>query len=96
MVRALVQAGPNSTLRELMKPFAVDELADGAVSAKTGTLNFVNALTGYLKAPDGTDLAFAIFCSDTDRRDALTMAERERPEGGRTYANRHARCSVAC
>lgn len=88
MVKALVRTGPDGILRDLMKPFRVDALADGAVKAKTGTLNFVNALTGYVTAPDGTDLAFAIFCSDTARRDALPMAERERPEGGRAYANR--------
>lgn len=86
MVQTLVKVGPNSQLRGLMKPFAVEELGGDTVKAKTGTLNFVNALAGYVKAPDGTDLAFAIFCADTARRDALSMAERERPQGGSAYA----------
>ncbi|WP_375175590.1 D-alanyl-D-alanine carboxypeptidase/D-alanyl-D-alanine-endopeptidase [Pseudooceanicola sp.] len=58
------------------------------VVAKTGTLNFVSTLAGYARMPDGTDLAFAILTADTDRRDALSKAERERPSGGRTWNRR--------
>ena len=58
------------------------------VAAKTGTLNFVSTLAGYASLPDGTDLAFAILTADTDRRDALSMSERERPSGGPQWARR--------
>jgi D-alanyl-D-alanine carboxypeptidase/D-alanyl-D-alanine-endopeptidase (penicillin-binding protein 4) len=60
------------------------------VYAKTGTLNFVSGLAGYIDNPDGTELAFAIFSSDLERRSALTIDERERPPGGREW-NRRAR-----
>jgi D-alanyl-D-alanine carboxypeptidase/D-alanyl-D-alanine-endopeptidase (penicillin-binding protein 4) len=71
-----------------MKGFPIEDMPNAPVQAKTGTLNFVNALTGYVDAPDGTELAFAIFCADVERRDALPMSQRERPEGGRSYAGR--------
>lgn len=58
------------------------------VVAKTGTLNFVSTLAGYATLPDGTDLAFAILTADLPRRDALSVAQRERPEGGRAWNRR--------
>jgi len=84
MVRAMVGSGPGGALRPLMKEFALDDRRF-QVDAKTGTLNFVSALTGYVSGPSGDPLAFAIFCGDIPRRDALTMAQRERPEGGRGW-----------
>ncbi|MBJ3762153.1 D-alanyl-D-alanine carboxypeptidase/D-alanyl-D-alanine-endopeptidase [Maribius pontilimi] len=86
MVRAMAQADKAGDLRSLMKPFDLRDRGTFKVAAKTGTLNFVNALTGYLDAANGRKLAFAIFCSDVARRDALTMAQREKPEGGRAWA----------
>jgi D-alanyl-D-alanine carboxypeptidase/D-alanyl-D-alanine-endopeptidase (penicillin-binding protein 4) len=58
------------------------------IRAKTGTLNFVSALTGFVTAPDGTELAFAIFTGDVKRRAGLKKAERERPQGGRSWNRR--------
>jgi len=58
------------------------------VHAKTGTLNFVSGLGGFIDLPDGTELAFACFSADLPRRDALTRDEREKPPGGRTYSTR--------
>jgi len=58
------------------------------VVAKTGTLNFVSGLAGYIRPKSGKDLTFAIFSADTRRRDALSMAEREQPEGGRQWTRR--------
>lgn len=52
------------------------------VVAKTGTLNFVSGLAGYIQPPSGKELSFAIFSADTRRRDALPMSEREQPNGG--------------
>lgn len=55
------------------------------VHAKTGTLNFVSGLAGYADLSDGTELVFAIFCGDIERRAGLTKAQRERPDGGRAW-----------
>ena len=95
MVQALVAAGPNGMLRGLMRDIPIldgrgNRVEDPAVSvvAKTGTLNFVSSLAGYARTRTGRDLAFAIFCGDVDRRAALSVAERERPDGGRDYSAR--------
>jgi serine-type D-Ala-D-Ala carboxypeptidase/endopeptidase (penicillin-binding protein 4) len=58
------------------------------VRAKSGTLNFVSGLAGFIQPPGGTELAFAVFCADTARRDALPLAERELPEGGKAWVKR--------
>ncbi len=95
MVGALVRLGPAAGLRGLMKDFAMKDAAGKTirnhplrVEAKTGTLNFVSALAGWMTAPDGTDLAFAIFTGDVARRDAVPMAQRERPNGGSAWVKR--------
>ncbi len=95
MTQALVAAGPDGMLRRMMKTIPIRN-ADGVpiedhpleIVAKTGTLNFVSTLAGYARSPGGRDLAFGIFCADVPRRNALTEAQRERPEGGRTYSRR--------
>ena len=61
-----------------------------AVDAKTGTLNFVSTLAGYITAQDGRELAFAIFAADTDARANISREEREAPPGARTW-NRKAK-----
>lgn len=58
------------------------------VRAKTGTLNFVSTLAGFVSVPGGRDLAFAIFTGDTARRDAIPPEQRERPSGARGYSRR--------
>ncbi len=58
------------------------------VLAKTGTLNFVSCLVGYILPPSGRVLTFAVLCADTERRDRLTMAEREEPRGGSAWIRR--------
>ncbi len=55
------------------------------VRAKTGTLNFVSTLAGYAAMPDGREMAFAILTGDVVRRKSLSVAERERPKGGRKW-----------
>ena len=59
-----------------------------AVHAKTGTLNFVSGLSGYVDLPDGTELAFAIFAANIARRDELSREQRERPPGARDWNRR--------
>jgi D-alanyl-D-alanine carboxypeptidase/D-alanyl-D-alanine-endopeptidase (penicillin-binding protein 4) len=92
MVRALLASGPNGLLRQLMRDIPMldqrgNVIRDHPVGvvAKTGTLNFVSSLAGFVRTPGGRDLAFAIFCGDVDRRAALSEAERERPPGARSY-----------
>ncbi|MDN5786699.1 D-alanyl-D-alanine carboxypeptidase, partial [Pseudorhodobacter sp.] len=58
------------------------------VVAKTGTLNFVSGLAGYIRPQSGRELTFAIFSADTRRRDSLSMAERENPPGGQQWTRR--------
>ena len=94
MVAALMKAHSEG-LRDILKPIAMrDEkrkvLADHPVKvdAKTGTLNFVSSLAGYLTAPDGTEMAFAIFASDESIRKTLSRAQREDPPGGSAWNRR--------
>ncbi len=92
MTRALVAAGPDGLLRELMKTIPMRDrvgnvIADHPVSvvAKTGTLNFVSTLAGYARTPTGRDLAFTIFSADLDRRAAIPDDQLEQPQGTRAY-----------
>ena len=57
---SLPVGGVDGTLK---KRFA-GTLAQGRVQAKTGTLNGTNALSGYLVAASGEELAFSIFAND--------------------------------
>ncbi|MCV2867917.1 D-alanyl-D-alanine carboxypeptidase [Defluviimonas sp. WL0002] len=91
MAQALVRLGPGARLAGLMKDMGIEQNGErfpATVKAKTGTLNFVSALAGYFTAPNGRDMAFAIFSADTQRRDALSEAERERPKGGKAWVKR--------
>lgn len=95
MVRVLVALSSNAGLKPLLKDVPMRDAKNKPIKnhpvkirAKTGTLNFVSALTGFVTAPDGTELAFAIFTGDIKRRAGLKKAERERPQGGRSWARR--------
>ena len=87
MVKLLQAARRSALLPKLMKRFnAGDDAIE--VKAKTGTLNFVSALGGYIDAPGKPPLTFAIFTADMPRRDAIKIEERERPPGARGWASR--------
>ncbi|CAN0603942.1 unnamed protein product [Ectocarpus sp. 12 AP-2014] len=58
------------------------------IHAKTGTLNYVSSLAGFVTPTKGRPLVFAIFTADTERRDAIPPEARERPPGSRTWARR--------
>lgn len=95
MVKALTGAGAQTTLAPILKPVRLlDSKGNLAkdisveVVAKTGTLNFVSGLAGYIRTESGRDLAFAIFASDMDRRRGLTKAQRERPKGAKSWNGR--------
>lgn len=95
MVQILTSSGAIDTLRPILKDVRlidsnrqeITSLA-GRVQAKTGTLNFVNSLAGYIKTPKGRDLAFAFFAADLEAREAGKLSGSDRPRGARTYANR--------
>ncbi|MDU8912419.1 D-alanyl-D-alanine carboxypeptidase/D-alanyl-D-alanine-endopeptidase [Aestuariicoccus sp. MJ-SS9] len=92
MCRALVAVRGRMGLKPLLKKIKMRDDARNlvedhplSVHAKTGTLNFVSGLGGFIDLPDGRELAFAIFAADIERRAGLTKAERERPEGARSW-----------
>jgi len=58
----------------LLRPYNVATKGDGLdhdkllIVAKTGTMDFVRGLAGYVITPGGRRLAFAVFSNDLDRR----------------------------
>jgi D-alanyl-D-alanine carboxypeptidase/D-alanyl-D-alanine-endopeptidase (penicillin-binding protein 4) len=92
MAAALAQPAAAAALEGLLRAHPVAEMPKGVappeVFAKTGTLNFVSGLGGYLRPSGGRPLAFAIFAADPERRAALGPHERERPRGARNWAGR--------
>lgn len=96
MVRGLVTLGPKAGLKGLMRDVTAKEVGGkGAlpvrVVAKTGTLNFVSSLAGYITGAGGTELAFAIFTADLARRDGVAEADREDPPGAAAWVKRSKR-----
>lgn len=95
MVSALTRAQQNAVLRPILKQVTLRD-AQGrpdrnhpiTVDAKTGTLNFVSALAGYMTTKDGSQLAFAIFTADTETRAGIPRAQRERPPGAVAWNRR--------
>jgi D-alanyl-D-alanine carboxypeptidase/D-alanyl-D-alanine-endopeptidase (penicillin-binding protein 4) len=86
-------------LQDLLREYGVAdangrEMKDSRVRvhAKSGTLNFVSGLAGYITdkgTHTGTnDLCFAIFAADPDRRAAVPMQDREDPPGGSAWTKR--------
>lgn len=95
LVRALVQVRQSGVLRPLLKSFALRDAKGRTirnhpikVDAKTGTLNFVSGLGGFMTTADGTELAFAIFSADLDTRARIPREQRERPPGARPWNGR--------
>ncbi|MBP0481640.1 D-alanyl-D-alanine carboxypeptidase/D-alanyl-D-alanine endopeptidase [Sagittula salina] len=92
MMTALLALRPTQPLKPLLKEFLMRDakrrvIEDHPISvhAKTGTLNFVSGLAGFADLAGGTELVFAIFAGNLERRDRLTKAERENPEGGSAW-----------
>ncbi|CAM3075257.1 D-alanyl-D-alanine carboxypeptidase/D-alanyl-D-alanine-endopeptidase [Paracoccus nototheniae] len=79
MTRILAGPGRDLMLAPLLRQ---DPLSDGTetadlprMAAKTGTLNFVSNLAGYVTSPSGAEGVFAIFCEDPARRQAAIGQE---------------------
>lgn len=95
MVEAMVQVHARKGLRPILKSIALRDSKGRAtkdhpieVDAKTGTLNFVSGLAGYMTAADGTELVFAIFAADQTRRARIKPEDRESPDGARSWNTR--------
>ena len=58
------------------------------VHAKTGTLNFVSALSGYIRTDGERHLAFAIFSANLRAREEGKASAAERPAGARSWGRR--------
>jgi serine-type D-Ala-D-Ala carboxypeptidase/endopeptidase (penicillin-binding protein 4) len=94
MAQALVRVRARG-FRDMLKPIAMRDNGGRPVQshpievhAKTGTLNYVSALAGYMTSPAGTELAFAIFAADMETRSRIPKADRERPPGARGWNTR--------
>ncbi len=95
MVRILIKARESTELYALLKDIKMrnskGNLARSAptgLRAKTGTLNFVAGLGGYVTTASGRELAFAIFSADRTRRALIPVAQRERPKGASSWNRR--------
>lgn len=92
LLEILLQEARRGTFRPLLKQIRMRD-AKGRpirehpikVNAKTGTLNFVSGLAGFMTAPDGTELAFSYLSADTGARRAIKRADREAPSGARGW-----------
>lgn len=95
MVRVLAASGWDGPLHRLMKAIPMRD-AKGRVlknsririRAKTGTLNFVSALAGYVETASGRRLIFAVFAADMAHRSRIRRADKERPKGARAWNRR--------
>ncbi len=96
MMKALValrqrEAGLKALLKDVPmrdQQYRVVDEHPLSVHAKTGTLNFVSGLAGYIDTLDGKELAFAYFSADLETRAGLTKEERERPPGWAVWNRR--------
>ena len=96
MVAAFVRLGPALNLRPILRDIPLRDTKGREIKghpirleAKTGTLNFVSTLAGYMTTPDGTDLVFTIFTGDVARRAAVGPSEA--PEGADAWVKRSKR-----
>ncbi len=101
MTRALVRVQEAGLLGPILKPITMrngkgEKVPNHPVRvrAKTGTLNFVSALSGYATAPGGRELAFAIFTADLDSRARIPDGHEEAPEGSRPWLARSRRLQM--
>ena len=92
MVRLLNADQVMAQLQPILKDIAFKDednkqLKDhpATVLAKTGTLNFVSCLAGYLRTAGGRDLTFAIFAADLDAREKGKLSEDEQPFGSISF-----------
>ncbi len=92
MVTLLNAEGVGDVLFPILKdiPFRDDKkrvIKDhpATVVAKTGTLNFVSSLAGYIRTGGGRNLTFAIFAADLEAREIGKASNDEQPRGSITF-----------
>lgn len=95
MAKAMAQVHRAGALKPILKPIAMrhengslNKTHPIKVVAKTGTLYFVSTLSGYMTAPDGTELAFAILAANDKKRGQINRATGERPAGSGSWNKR--------
>ena len=95
MMRALAAGDRALNLRPMLRNIGMRDEAGKvvkgspvAVVGKSGTLNFVSGLVGFIEPVGGQDLVFAIFSADVPRREAVPLAEREDPPGEHGWVGR--------
>ncbi|MGQ0563760.1 MAG: D-alanyl-D-alanine carboxypeptidase/D-alanyl-D-alanine endopeptidase [Gemmobacter sp.] len=94
-IARVLARGRGTGLPGLLKDFGMRNAAGEGIKghstrvpSKTGTLNFASGLVGYIEPQGGRSLTFAILAADVARRDRLTDAQREDPEGGKSWTRR--------
>jgi len=92
MISLLTDAKAKAALMPLLKAYKTDRHEGPVVSsaplttlAKTGTLDFVTSLAGYVAGPNGETRAFAMISADLPRREEAKQIGKEVPVGARTY-----------
>jgi D-alanyl-D-alanine carboxypeptidase/D-alanyl-D-alanine-endopeptidase (penicillin-binding protein 4) len=95
MAKLLGAPGVQAQLRPILREITLTDAEGNALSslqadvrAKTGTLNFVSALAGYIRTQSGKDLIFAFFAADLVARERGKQSDDERPAGSITYNGR--------
>lgn len=92
LAQALAKVHGDGLLKPILKEFPMsgagvqlDAANQVRVMAKTGTLYFVSSLAGYVTAPDGREMAFAIFTADPELRAGFDKGSEARPAGAATW-----------
>ena len=95
MMRALLAGDRALGLRPVLRNIGLRDMAGKPVKGspvqvigKSGTLNFVSGLVGFIEPVGGQDLCFAIFSADVARRQAVPMQDREDPPGDSAWVGR--------
>ncbi len=95
MMHALMAGDRQSGLRGILRNIGMRDDQGKAVKGsstnvigKSGTLNFVSGLAGFIEPVGGQDLCFAIFSADPARREAVPIGEREDPPGENAWVAR--------
>ncbi|MEJ6397513.1 D-alanyl-D-alanine carboxypeptidase/D-alanyl-D-alanine endopeptidase [Yoonia sp. 208BN28-4] len=95
MAKLLRAPGVDGMLRPIMKRIAMTDAErreipnfPGEVRAKTGTLNFVTTLAGYVDTGGGRDLVFAIFAAEPEARARGKLTPDEQPAGSVSWNRR--------
>ncbi|WP_417268734.1 D-alanyl-D-alanine carboxypeptidase/D-alanyl-D-alanine-endopeptidase [Celeribacter sp.] len=93
MVRLFAEDGVEALIGPLLKTIGMPDASGKKidpdhpvkVAAKTGTLDFVSTLAGYVTGPNGRRMAFAIFAADLPARAQAKAIDNEVPRGARSF-----------